>query len=480
MINITISNYIKVSGLPKDVFTQVIHRLTYPNPNFVKAEKYGQGNIYFIPRTIKSYRYEKGELYLPRGYFMEFLGNVIAKLNIPYQIIDLRNNVKIETNLKGIPLRSYQEKMIEQALAYTGPSFIMQAAPGAGKTFTGLELARRESRKTLWITHTKELCNQTIHAASNEAKVQVLGLPKDEIGMVGQGKFRIGDFLTIAMVQTLARRQKEIAKIQNEFGTIIVDEVHHAPASSWQMSTHLFSPQITVGLTATSYRNDGLTQLMYDCVGPVVAAADRDLLIQAGVLIVPTVLMVDTGVTFHGVDFNSIISYMVDSRARNKFLLDVIQSVKANPNNTMIVLCARRQHVENLVAACDGLGLNPMKMLGDMSATNRTLAAENIRSKKSKLIIATYKLLSEGFDYPNVNFVLFATPFRDSVLVEQCVGRTQRIAENKTSAFIIDPLDTNPILNSQARHRYSIYAGLGMNTHTNLSTHECLNYLQNI
>jgi superfamily II DNA or RNA helicase len=480
MINITLSDYIKVSGLPKDAFNHIVQRLTYPNPNFVKAEKYGQGNIYWIPRTIKSYKYEKGELYLPRGYYMEFLSDVIAKLGNPYQIIDQRNQALVETNLKGIPLRSYQEKMIQEALAYNGPSFIMQAAPGAGKTFTGLELARRESRKTLWITHTKELCNQTTHAASDKAKVQVLGLPKEEIGLIGQGKFRIGDFLTIATVQTLSRRKAELALLKNEFGIVIVDEVHHAPASSWQLSTHMFAPYLTVGLTATSYRNDGLTQLMFDCMGPVVASADRSLLIQEGVLIVPTVLMVDTGINIHGVDFNSIISFMVDDKRRNNFLLEIIKSIRKNEDNTMIVLCARRQHVENLVAACDALGLNPMKMLGDMSATNRTLAAENIRSKKSKLIIATYKLLSEGFDYPSVNFVLFATPFRDSVLVEQCVGRTQRIAENKTSAYIIDPYDSNPIIMSQARHRYAVYAGLEMNTHSNLSVTQCLNYLQNL
>jgi superfamily II DNA or RNA helicase len=101
-------------------------------------------------------------------------------------------------------------------------------------------------------------------------------------------------------------------------------------------------------------------------------------------------------------------------------------------------------------------------MLGDMGTLDRTLAAEKIKGKSTKLIIATYKLLSEGFDYPPINFVLFGSPFKDSVLIEQCVGRAQRIYEGKEAAFILDCLDINPVLQKQGRIRNLVYRGLGM------------------
>ena len=396
MINIVVDNYIRVSGLPRHSFDEVIKRLTYPNPKFINAMKYGQGNVRWIPRTVRSYDWTTGEIFLPKGYYMEFLAKIVTRSGSPFQIIDKRVKTAVPVPKSTAKLRSYQEKMVQEATIYPGPAFIMQAPPGTGKTFTGLELARRLGRKTLWITHTKELANQTRDAAAD-----LFGIPKKEIGMVGQGKFDVGDFLTISMIQTLYRKQEEIARLKYEFGTVLVDEVHHAPASSWQLATHLLAPDLTFGLTATSNRNDGLTQMLFDCMGPVVTIADKGLLVKEGVLIVPSVYMVNTGITVPGHHYASILSDLSDHEYRNDTLMDMIKYIRRDNNseNTLIVLSARRQHVENLVQLCDEAGLEPLKMLGDMSPVNRALAAEKIKSKSVRLIIATYKLLSEGFDY---------------------------------------------------------------------------------
>jgi superfamily II DNA or RNA helicase len=464
MINIVLDNYIRVSGLPRPSFDQVVQRLTYPNPDFINAMKYAQGKVNWIPRTIKSYAYENNELLLPKGYYMEFLTNIVANSHVPFQIIDKRHKATLKTIKSGAPIRPYQEKMIQEALLYPGPSFIMQAAPGTGKTFTGLELARRESRKVLWITHTKELANQTIHAASDQANVQVLGIPKSKIGIIGQGKFIVGDFLTVATVQTLYRRYNDTKGLKYEFGTVIVDEVHHAPAKSWQVAPHLFAANLTFGLTANAYRTDGLTQLMYDCMGPVVTLADKAELIKEGILVMPSVLMVNTGVDVRGATYGSIVSNLTESDYRNNQIMDVIKYIRKdnNPNNVLIVLSSRRQHVEELTRRCVEEGLEPLMMLGDMSALNRTLAAEKIRAKTVKLIIATDKLLGEGFDYPPINFVVIVTPFKDSIKAEQITGRAQRVYPGKEFAYILDFVDNNRMVLKQAQERMLVYRGLGM------------------
>lgn len=461
MINIVLDNYIKVSGLPRHSFDMVVKRLTYPNPLFINAIKYSKGKVGRIPRTVKSYNYKDNQIWLPRGYYLEFLTKIVATSGFPYQIIDKRVKTEIAVPNSTIKLRSYQEKMVHESAIYPGPAFIMQAPPGTGKTITGLELARRLKRKTLWITHTKELANQTREAAAN-----LYNISKKEIGMIGQGKFDIGEFLTIGMIQTLYRKREQLAKLQYEFGVVIVDEVHHAPASSWQSATHSLSPEFTFGLTATSYRNDGLTSMMFDCMGPVVTVADKNLLAKENVLIVPSVYMLNTGVTIPGHDYSSVLSDLTKSEYRNNLLIDVIKDIMNNEKNVLIALSARRKHVETLVELCQTENLFPLKMLGDMSKLNRTLAAEQIKERSAKLIIATYKLLSEGFDYPPINFVLFATPFKDSVLLEQCIGRAQRISEGKSNAIIIDPVDNNVILMKQAGLRRLIYQGLGINVST--------------
>lgn len=76
---------------------------------------------------------------------------------------------------------------------------------------------------TLVIVHTAELAHQLIDTA-----VRILSLDKDEIGFLGGGKLRLGECLTIGMVQTPAHRMPE--GLPGAVGQAIVegfDAPHH-------------------------------------------------------------------------------------------------------------------------------------------------------------------------------------------------------------------------------------------------------------
>jgi superfamily II DNA or RNA helicase len=353
--------------------------------------------------------------------------------------------------------------LIKDGLIYPGPGYILQSPAGTGKTLTGLELARREGRKTLWITHTKELANQTLHAASNQSEVEVLGLPKSEIGVIGMGKFKIGEFLTIATVQTLNRRQSLVKDLKYEFGTIIVDEVHHAPALTWKTGAHMFAPAITIGLTATSYRADGLTQMLFDCVGPVVGVADRKLLIEENVLVIPEYCLLYTGINYSGATFADIVSRLVSDPRRNAIFLHIMTEImQQNEYNVVLLLSGRVQHIEDLTKLCIEQGLQPIKLLGTLSELERAVAFEKLQSKKPRLLLATYGLLAEGFDYPPISHVILGTPFKNPVRLEQCAGRAQRPYQHKADSFVIDAIDENAMLHKQARTRRALALGFGM------------------
>lgn len=461
MINIRIDNYIRVSGLPRDLFDQVVERLTYPNPEFVNALKFSPGSARFKPRTVQSFTYEDRELCLPRGYYMEFLSNIVANSGIPYQIVDLRQSQKVSMPNTDIRLRSYQEQMVQEASLYPGISFVMQAPPGTGKTFTGLEFARRLGYKTLWITHKDGLRDQTIEEA-----MTVFGLKKKDIGIIGDSKFRVGDLITVATIQTLMskKRAEQLAKLKYEFGTVIVDEVHHGPAKSWNAGIHSLAPAVTFGLTATAYRNDGLTQMLFDCIGPVVTVADTKLMAQEGVLIYPSVYVVDTKIHAHGIQHNELLDSLINNSKRNNIILDIARHVRRDPtsHNTLIILSDRREHVNEITRLCAEAGLDPLKRLGQDSKVDKALVAERLDNRSARLIITTYQLMGEGFNYPPINFILFATPFKDSIRVEQSVGRAQRTCENKDASYLLDLVDINPTAKKQARERRATYEGLGM------------------
>lgn len=97
---------------------------------------------------------------------------------------------------KEIPLYDYQKTAVaEIALHSCG---ILQSLCGFGKTQMGIALAARLSRRTLWITHTQDLLNQSYERAAQY-------FPSGLLGRITAGKVQIGSHMTFATVQTMSK-----------------------------------------------------------------------------------------------------------------------------------------------------------------------------------------------------------------------------------------------------------------------------------
>lgn len=103
----------------------------------------------------------------------------------------------------------------------------------------------------LSFVHRKQLLEQW-----TERIEAFLGIPKRDIGVIGQGKSKIGKHITVATIQSLP---KQIESVQNQFGTIIVDECHHVPAETFRNTIEKLEAYYLYGLTYTPFRkyNDG-------------------------------------------------------------------------------------------------------------------------------------------------------------------------------------------------------------------------------
>ena len=99
---------------------------------------------------------------------------------------------------------------------------IINAWVSWGKTFTGLALAGKLSQKTLVVVHTVPLRNQWAKEVE-----KVYGFTP---GIIGSGKFDIEPPIVIGNTQSLYRN---IPKIQKEFGTVILDEMHHVSSPTF-------------------------------------------------------------------------------------------------------------------------------------------------------------------------------------------------------------------------------------------------------
>src|SRR5205085_8518797 len=205
-----------------------------------------------------------------------------------------------------ITLSPAQEQAVSSMLAKD--MGLLVAPAGSGKTCMGLALVARRKQPALWIVHTQELADQAIARAK-----LVLGLEPDEIGMVGGGKRRVGDRLTVALVQTLARGiPEELLGV----GQVVVDEAHHAPAQQVAAVIRQLPARFVVGLSATPYRRDKLDSVIFWHVGPVVATMDAEDLQDR--LVHPTVYKVESGLRLDGDVFTMLVSKLATHGGRNE------------------------------------------------------------------------------------------------------------------------------------------------------------------
>lgn len=195
----------------------LVSKLKIPNPKFKEAVSAGR-NTYKIEEYITNFSVMPDKsLLVPRG-IKEWVLQTAKELNEPIVIDDKRKLFPhLSLDSSKIIYRPYQYDAIIELMT-TANEGVLMAPAGSGKTIMGLSLLPLLGQPTLWLTHTGPLATQTMERAKQF-------LPDiGDIGFIGAGKWKIGDALTVGMVQTLIRNPKKLYEYQNKFGMVIVDE----------------------------------------------------------------------------------------------------------------------------------------------------------------------------------------------------------------------------------------------------------------
>ena len=292
---IRVSSFIALEyeTLPDILKQKIIRELTLDNPEYVRMLRLGKqvSNVFQHQSLyhVKTDRLTRKQwLILPRG-FLPTLIQLYNEQGRPFRLIG-RQLIKLQVSFDSkIVLRTYQEPAVEKALR--AKSGIIQAPCGSGKTIIGLEIIARARQPALWLVHTKDLMEQALDRIE-----EYLQIPKDEIGIIGDGKQVIGENITVGMIQSLERKLD--IQLVNKFGLVILDEAHHAPARTFSQVMGAFPARYRFGLTATPYRRDGMHPLMYYTIGYTIHKISRAELMQSGELVAPKFELVPTEFSF--------------------------------------------------------------------------------------------------------------------------------------------------------------------------------------
>lgn len=445
-MDIKVSENVVLEGVSQACKNLIKRRMAFENPEWQKAVQFGR-STYGIRKTIRLYEDVGESLVIPRGSLYRLLiMDDIDKIN------------KLEINTTSFPvnplphnieLRELQKPWVTNMLMHK--QGIGVAPAGSGKTVMALYLLAQLGVPTLWITHRLTLIDQVLE------RIKTFLPSIGNVGVFGGGKKKFGDLLTIGSVLTLARN--ELDEFKNRFGMVIVDECHIVPAFTAMSVIRKLNPEYLYGLTATPYREDKLERIMYDTIGPEIAKMDRDDAIALNGILPARVQVIHTGVTYpkdRDYVFNDIIDYLLAHPERNKIILLKVLSELAE-GNTAIVLTCRVEHGAIIKAVLAELNIESEHIHALTPHKKRIEAMKRFASGEIKLLIATYQLLSEGFDHAPTNRVFFALPQKAKRQLEQSKGRIERFLADKDDAIVYDFVDDIPMMQNQFEIRKEHY-----------------------
>lgn len=359
-----------------------------------------------------------------------------------YKIPFFKKNIvkKLDNKIILKPLQEKCMKEIDKEFEKDIGGGVINLSTGSGKTVLSLYTIAKYSMKTLIIVNTIELMNQW-----RESIKKFLG--DISVGIIQGDTFDINNHsITIGMVQTISMRKQYTKDMFTDFSICFIDECHHLSSEVFSEALFKCRTKYTFGLSATVERKDGLECIFKYHIGDVIFSDSMfknnkqkpilKIINYKGCSSIPKY-------NFNGtVKVSTMITNISQDEERNNVILEVLLAL--GEDRKVLVLSDRIKQLEYLY-----------KNLGGISGMfiGKTSKEDKIISKKKKILLATYNIASEGFDHPELNTLLFATP-RSSVI--QSIGRIYRKVHD-IQPMIIDVVDQFSIFPHQYRKRNDIY-----------------------
>ncbi len=451
-MKVKVDSRIEIINPNKDIVQYCRQFLTIKNPEIQKKKAMGfwTGNL---PKDIKMYSLNGNNLIIPMGCIDDIWNIYPHKEDYS---INFGKHDKIEFPDNLIKPYDYQEQAIQKMLkAKRG---ILNARCGSGKSIMALEIIRRIGYKALIVCHTTELLNQFKDYLVND-----LGLSKGEYGIIAAGKVEIGSLVTVALRQTLVNI--DLLQYKFEWGTIIIDECHNIAGnttyvSQYQKILNNLAAEYRIGLTATAFRNDGLTNCMFSLINKVKAVVDEkdiaDKIIKAEIKPIYT----NYEIPFYATKTDGTLDYvkmptcMAEDKERNELILDLLRK---NKNNYCLILSDRLVGLQYLREKLgEGLLIDGSQN-SKKAKKEREEAINKMRNKEEHYLFATLQLAREGLDIKPLNRLFLIAPTKNKAVLIQAVGRVERKDEGKKTPIVYDFVDNDLYYDKAFKSRKTIY-----------------------
>lgn len=332
-------------------------------------------------------------------------------------------------------LRPYQEKARQriQEEWEAGRSKTLLVLPtGCGKTICFAKVAEDRvcaGDRVLILAHRGELLQQ---AADKIKKSTGMNCSVEKAEETSLGTW---ERITVGSVQTLQRETRLEQFEPDHFGTIIIDEAHHAISAGYQKVLEHFSTAKVLGVTATPDRGDMknlgsfFESLAFEYKLP--QAIKEGYLSKIKALTIP--LKIDlSSVGVQGGDFKA-----ADvGHALDPYLEQIATEMETHcQDRKTVVFLPLIATSQKFCEILNRHGFAAAEVNGQSDDREQKLRdfAENKYN-----VLCNSMLLTEGWDCPDVDCVIVLRPTKVRSLYSQMVGRGTRLAPNKDDLLILD------------------------------------------
>ena len=408
-----VGNFIQIDNreLSPKQWEKLFKQLTFEN---------GDGNVVTCYRQILSRGYTK----VPRGVWsMEPVASLDYKdRRVKPKMPKL--DFKVELDAVEIDPR-FEGQSHAVAKMFEHEQGLIIRPPGTGKTQIALAFAARCETTTLVLVHTKDILKQWLDYAHK-------ALPGVKIGVIQGEKFSVGH-ITIATVQTIKKFITGDKRIFDRFGCVILDEAHHASASSFEAVLNSCPAYYRFGFTASPTRADGMHPTMKFIIGPIIHRQKFSSTVPLRVHVVKTTFYARYR---HRNDWSPLLNSLISDEGRNKQIAGIVdREIKAD--NSVLVLSRRIEHLELIQQAMKG---KSAILTAKIPQKKRNQILHDFKRGKIQCVLST-QLADEALDVPRLNRVLLVHPGKHEGRLIQQIGRALRTHTEKKDAVIYDFVD---------------------------------------
>ena len=367
----------------------------------------------------------------------------IDAYRIEYEARTTQDKIKggLETETECLPPitpNSIQAEALKALNASREAGFargLVVMATGTGKTWlSAFDCLANNAKKMLFVAHREEILSQaeeTFVRIFEDAKVgQYTGTTKDA-----------NVDILFASIQTIGRQAHLDQFAEDYFDYIIIDEFHHAGASSYKRLLARFEPRFLLGLTATPDRTDR-ADILSLCDNNLVFENDMIKAINQEVL---------CPFNYFGIG-DTEVDYQEISWRNGKFDPEELQNQLAtearaehayqhwlkHKQSRTLAFCVSTRHADFMAEFFQRKQIR-CAAVHSKSMTRRNEALEQL-DRGDLDVIFSVDLFNEGVDLPTIDTVLMLRPTESKIIFLQQLGRGLRQAKEsgKETLVVLD------------------------------------------